>query len=764
MLPPAPTSEPGTLVAPDGRRLRLSPDLAWLLGEVEAGATVGSLAEALSRRTGRPVSEADARDLVVRTLVAHGLAKLHRNGRVSRVTAAPAPRPDATGVHVFATVLPAPLVTRVARSLRALGSPVAVAAAGAAGLAVGGAALLEARAWEPGAWTDPRAWLLALFAWAVALLVHEFGHAFTFARAGGEPGPIGLARMGGMYAWSCTVDGAGRLPARSRALLALAGPAWQLGAGAALLLFARAMHVPTGAPVAALLVLQPLLNLLPLRHADGDRLAAVLAGADDGAGLVWQPPLAPGRSAAPLRAHGLLMALYTGALAAWFGGVLAPAAFGAPPAGAAVRAVGVGAALVALLGAWTAGSLVARAFRWSASDLTRRRPTPVSRYLRNAWARLKVTAPVRLGHPEAQNAVQLVPVMLSLSFPDRSAAALRRAAQRHIEEVIVTRLDHEEMAGRGMPDEIRHGQSVQALLAAKQGAIVCSMHLGPFHYVSLALLEMGAPLAVFAAGSVRQMWIDRWESKVRTVGGSFEALEAGTPRGALRAMRALEEGRFLVVYMDGQEGAAQARETRRADFRFCGAEIFMRTGPAFLAQRAGVPMLLGACYREGPARRIVEFSDPFPPPVSGDEDALVDRTGELYGWFEPRVRRHAEQWPGWLYPIMHWRRSGDSPTATREAFEAAIARASGLLAEGASTRLVADATRVGWMSAGDEVLIVHGPTHRVMAGSPLARALLTAAHRRARVRDLPRATGAPPEVLAAEIARFVLAGIAELRD
>ncbi len=761
-LPPERTRPTDTVVGPDGRRLRISTETAWLLGEVEAGATLTSLATALALRLGRPVSEADARELLVRTLVAHGLAKLHRDGRVSRAEAGAGRAPEAASTRVVAVVLNRAATTAVGRALRAFGSAVTLALVAAAGLVLGAQAWVASRPADPAAWLDGRTWLVALFAWAGALFVHELGHAFAFARAGGAPGPIAIARLGAVPVWSCGVDGAAALDARTRIVLALAGPAWQLGAGACVLGALRLAHVPASAPLAAVLGLAPLLNLIPFRHADGDRVAAVLAGADDGGGLVRQPALAPGRSPWPVRLHGLAFVAPTAALAAWLAGALAPAAFAAGGAGARV----VGVVAVAAAGAWAfvAGSLVARATRWESPDVTRRRQVHAARYVRNAWARFVTTLPLHHAQPEARDAMRMVPVMLSLSFPDRPAAALRRAARRHMREVVVTRLDHEELSGGGMADEIRHARAVQALIAARQGAVVCSMHLGPFHYVSLSLFELGAPITVFAASGVRRTWIERWEARGRQLGGSFEAVEAGTARGALRALRALEEGRLLVVYMDGQQGAARAREARRAGFRFCGAEIFMRTGPAFLAQRAGVPLLMGACFRDGPARRVVEFSDPLPPPVSGDEDALVARTADLYTWFEPRVRRHPEQWPGWLYPIMHWRETGDSPTATREAVEATRTRIAGVLAGGGATRLVADATRSGTLIAGDDVVLVHGPTHRVLAASPLTRAVLAAAHRGARLRDLPRATRAPADALALEATRLVLAGVAELRD
>lgn len=220
---------------------------------------------------------------------------------------------------------------------------------------------------------------------------------------------------------------------------------------------------------------------------------------------------------------------------------------------------------------------------------------------------------------------------------------------------------------------------------------------------------------------------------------------------------------MVVLYMDGQHGAGERRDQHRADFRFCGSELFMRTGPAFLARRAGVPILPAIAFRQGLARRVVEFGAPLPPPDGDDEASLVARTAELYRWFEPHVHEHPEQWPGWLYPIMHWRATGSTPTATRAEYDAAVARAASGLAGGRAT-LQCDPTRTGWIEVSREILLVHGPSRRVLQGDPTTRALLSAAERRVRLRDLPRRLGESPEALAPQVARLTLAGLAELRD
>ncbi len=445
-------------------------------------------------------------------------------------------------------------------------------------------------------------------------------------------------------------------------------------------------------------------------------------------------------------------------------GGIAAAAFGAgriPPAPA--LALLVLSALVELVPrAGTDG-------RWLADDLAGRDPAdtlhrrvPPARWLARAGVRIAARLQWARRSGPLADVQALLPVFVSASFPDWAPGRLRAFARAHVESAAVARLDHADLVRAERADEVRHVRAVRRLLAEGRGAIVCGMHVGPYQYVPSALAQLGAPVAAYAAGNQQKAFAAAWSAGARRLGARLEILSPASVRDAVRAIRLVREGFFLYVLMDGQ--AAASRDQNRADFRFLGNELSFRLGPVLLARKAGAPLLLASTRYAGVARRVIEFSDPLPAPDGDGDAAAVERTAQMYAWFEQRVARVPEQWDGWVWPLAHWRATGAAPTATREQVDVALAGARRALAgEPRGARVVAEPARVMWTCWNGEHLIVHGPERRVLVASPLACRVLDAAFRHTRVADLPARTGEPPEALAPELARLSLAGLAELR-
>ncbi len=378
------------------------------------------------------------------------------------------------------------------------------------------------------------------------------------------------------------------------------------------------------------------------------------------------------------------------------------------------------------------------------------------------WREKLAIGLVALSGSEASSTMtRLLPTMLAMSFPHASAARLRAIARESASAHAWFVRDCSAIARGERAERIVHASVIRRLRSEGRGALVCAMHLGPFPYIPVALGELGCSVMAYAAESVRTGVESVWQSAAQHQGATFEALTASSSRDALRAVRGLREGKFLALYMDGQFSAS--RDQHRADFRFLGQDLYMRTGPALLAASAGVPIVLAACYWDRLGRRIVRFSEPLPPPASREEAAIIERTAEMYRWFEPIVAERPGQWPGWAWPIQHWRRAGSSPTATREAFEQAISQARGALqGERANARLVADDTHAQWIEMNGERLLIDGPGRRVLAASALSCNVLDAAHRRTRLRDLPQRLKQSADVLAVEVARLTLSAMARI--
>ena len=404
--------------------------------------------------------------------------------------------------------------------------------------------------------------------------------------------------------------------------------------------------------------------------------------------------------------------------------------------------------------------------RWVLDDLAGHEPgsdlrrfVPPARWIRYAYEGLRMRVLFALGLRRRDPLLRILPVFVSASFPAWPAAKLRAHTLGHLISRERSRLDTAEIGRGGLPDVIRHTRTIRALRARGQGAVVCGMHIGPFQYVPLALGQLGADMAAYAAPHMQQRHVDDWTTAARKLGVEFDLLSPKSASNAARGLRAVRQGRMLVIYMDGQHSSN--RDQHRADFTFLGTDLYMRTGPALLARRADAPIVLAATYREGVATRVVEFSDEFAPPIDDSEEALYARTAEMYAWFSRIVDAHKPQWEGWMLPLLHWRATGSAPTATVEQVETALAEARALL-DGSRphVRLAADEGQSGWSDILGEPLIVHGPTRRVLIGSPRATALLDAAHAGWCVRERPKRLRESSEALAPDLARLVLAGLA----
>ncbi len=394
---------------------------------------------------------------------------------------------------------------------------------------------------------------------------------------------------------------------------------------------------------------------------------------------------------------------------------------------------------------------------------TRRRPFPIWRWLRMVPQLAATRIALLLGWGELAAMKRLTVVMMATSLPHRSGAWRRSFTVRHLVAAQHQRLDMADVGrGRGA-DLVLHRTAFRRCLQQRRGVVVCSIHSGPFPYVPLTLAEEGAHVMLYATADMQRMGQAAWQASADRIGVRFDVLEPTSVRDAARALRGLREGRVLSILMDGQHSAN--REQHRTDLDFLGAEFCMRTGPVVLATRSRAPIVLAATRWEHGVTRVVEFSDVFEPAASDDESVIIERTRELYRWFESRIASRQHEWSGWTIPIQHWRESGSAPKATVASLEAAKTRSlRALRGEARGARLWADDSVCMTYGKPPNLLLVQGDERRVMRGSLESSALLEAAFRRPRVAELPERLAMNAERLAPELAKLVLAGMVRLED
>jgi lauroyl/myristoyl acyltransferase len=357
-------------------------------------------------------------------------------------------------------------------------------------------------------------------------------------------------------------------------------------------------------------------------------------------------------------------------------------------------------------------------------------------------------------------------VTLTATFGETmSSAELRRLARRCVVSRAVERLDHEDLQRGGRAHRVLNAGPLLDLKRRGQGAMVCGIHLGPYHYVPLELLGLGCRVVTIAADPLLEKMRERWVRVAEGLDGRFEAYPVLGAQSLLRLMRAVRGGAMGVVYLDGQSGVGGpgGGMHHHKVFDFLGVPSRARIGSTYLAHRAGVPTVLAAAYRDALGRRVVEFSDPYPAPPRTDADGPERLLHDIAPWFERRIREYPDQWVGWLMPILTWGATGTSPTASQDDVQRTRSRVRTLLEDRRGrTRLVADPVRVGALKYEREQLIVEGRRRLILSVTPLSARVLELAQRRERVARLPERTGAGRDAVELEVTRMVLAGIATL--
>ncbi len=270
---PGSSQEPWVAELPEGRYVRIGPDVGRLLGVVDGDADVSALAE----RLGAPWTAA---------IVETTLGRLGAAGLLDVDVAAGTPvRPPAAAPRRLQFVAPASVQLTVVNPAawmdrhRPLVSALSGRAGAAVFLALGAAGLLALAASAPtvvASLSSPLSLGTAAVVFATIMAVtslHEVGHAAALARHGGRPRRMGIMLFYLSPALFCDVSDGWLLPERqARVRVAIAGVVVQGGCAGLMALGAVLVTGPWHGPlivVATACYAAGAFNLLPLVKFDG---------------------------------------------------------------------------------------------------------------------------------------------------------------------------------------------------------------------------------------------------------------------------------------------------------------------------------------------------------------------------------------------------------------------------------------------------------------------------------------------------------------
>jgi KDO2-lipid IV(A) lauroyltransferase len=228
---------------------------------------------------------------------------------------------------------------------------------------------------------------------------------------------------------------------------------------------------------------------------------------------------------------------------------------------------------------------------------------------------------------------------IALAMPELAASERRRIARRSFALLgrggcaffVAHRLGAERALVRVQADGIEH---MEAALAGGKGALLVTFHFGAFEILASGIGTR------FGARAVGRASDDVGPTAVliqmrRELG--CDTIERGEPLAIIRTLRA---GRPVAMLID-----QDTSDVRGGFVPFFGRLAHTPLGPAALAVRTGVPVVMGFIAWEGLTRHRVTVMPPlFARPDLSGEEATLELTARMTRIGEEQVRRRPDHW------------------------------------------------------------------------------------------------------------------------
>lgn len=244
---------------------------------------------------------------------------------------------------------------------------------------------------------------------------------------------------------------------------------------------------------------------------------------------------------------------------------------------------------------------------------------------------------------ERRRALDHLALAFGLDRPVRARQRIARTCFAHFgrataETFKLATLAPEQVIGLVNRDAL---ERLRGLVGEGRGLIYVTAHFGNWELLAAAIGAYGIPLTVVAA-PVYDPAIGRWVEALR---GRFNiaTLDRGSAQAARRLLAALKRKEMIGMLID------QDTRVDGVFVPFFGRPAYTPAGPAALALRLDVPVVVGFAVRQPNGRYQIEIEGPLPLARSADAAADVSgATADFTARIEARIRRHPEQWV-WMH-------------------------------------------------------------------------------------------------------------------
>lgn len=188
-------------------------------------------------------------------------------------------------------------------------------------------------------------------------------------------------------------------------------------------------------------------------------------------------------------------------------------------------------------------------------------------------------------------------------------------------------------------------------------SIISTFHTGSYRLINLFLMKNKIPYSLVVGKNVVQQEGEAFKKIYNSLpgnagGNDFDIIDAENASVGLQMLRAIKNGRSLLLYMDGNTGAGAAttKNDNRCKIDFLGQQIFARKGIAFLSHAANIPIVTVTCYRGSWNNIHLKFFNPIFPDANKERGVFAEETTQkMYDLVAPIVKQYPEQWEAWIY-------------------------------------------------------------------------------------------------------------------
>ncbi|NNF05583.1 MAG: hypothetical protein HKN21_02370, partial [Candidatus Eisenbacteria bacterium] len=228
------------------------------------------------------------------------------------------------------------------------------------------------------------------------------------------------------------------------------------------------------------------------------------------------------------------------------------------------------------------------------------------------WARV-MRARVEYNEVRKDSLFKLIPVSLAFVYGKTLPSdELKRMAGEALRNHLVIKRTNLNVVNETSLHNTPGIEHLAPLAKAGKGAVICGVHLGPYHFMTSAVARAFGEIGIFAAPSFA-MRGESWAQAGKALGSNVTVLPSDHKSSLLRAMRILKRGGAIVIFVDIANNVGEDTAENTVAIEFMNLPMRVRIGAAYMSQAAQSPMVYAATWLGKWGSRHVTFSEPSPP-------------------------------------------------------------------------------------------------------------------------------------------------------